>query len=1095
MQQAGEIRLRNGGNLAIRQDNPFPAMVGSLTWILFAVVALFGVVCAGVPVAGLAATAPLSMTDEFTGFNFGKEHGLPDDDVRDILQTRDGFLWVLTQEGLARFDGVGFTVFDRAYNPAFQSDDPRVLAEDQKGNLWVGGKNLLLRMAGNTLVRPTVPGSEKIVHAYELCPDLTDGIWIGGDSTLAHLRDGEADFFGPESGLETGGMVCALHLDATGKLWIGTFGGFFEFDASQKRFSRVSLPGLAPGRVITALALHAGRTGRFWAMFAAAQDAKSFPGFFGWVERQQGSSWAPQMGSGKTNFVFGYGLKFIFEDRRGNVWLPAEENQIHRIRSGSLETLELIFPRGPDLATCVREDHEGSLWMGTLRNGLWRWQPRRMQTFGPSDGLPHENVWALCEGPDGAVWVGTDGGLARFAGGRWEQWTTEHGLSRNSIRALAVDRAGTVWIGTGEGLNSLRDGALTRHPIPGDWFESKIRVILPTRDGALWVAGAASLHRLAGGQRTKFTTAEGLANNDVRALLEDSAGRLWIGTFGGGLQCYEQGRFTTYSTTNGLASGFVWALHQDAEGSLWIGTESGLHRLCEGRIIAFGKAQGLPDNLVNFILEDDLDQLWISHDRGIYRVRRAALVDVAEGRTNTVRCVSYTKADGLPSEETNGQKSHPPACKTRDGRLWFATTKGVVVIDPTQHHEEESPPPVVIERLRATGELVFTRDPQDPLSPEQTLATNDPSVQPAARRSPVRDGKENSKAARAGGFFRSSDNPVYRLPPGSGRVLEFAFTANTFVNPERARFKYRLLGLDEKWIDAGMRRQAFFTNLKPGDYRFQVIAANHHGVWNEIGATCAFHIAPFFYETWWFYLCCGGTALAAIGAFVVWRVQESRKIYRLERQAAVAAERSRIAQDLHDGLGADLTRLSTLAELASDSSSQTSRDNLRKLARTSRETTRGLKDLIWMANPANDTLESFLDRLCQNAEDFLRDTQIRCRFDIAPDLPALPLSLEQRRNLLLVAREALNNVVKHSAASEVRIAVQRREGSLELSIQDNGSGFDSSVVRPGAMGLTGMRRRIESLGGNFHLESAPGAGARIRINVKWQAADHAKPSE
>ncbi|MCL4787212.1 MAG: hypothetical protein KJ070_10520 [Verrucomicrobia bacterium] len=1070
-------------------------MAGSSTCILFAVIALFGGVGAGNPVAGLAATTPLSMTDEFTGFNFGKEHGLPDDDVRDILQTRDGFLWILTQQGLARFDGTGFTVFDRANNPEFQSDDPRALAEDKQGTLWVGGKNLLLRMSHNSLQRVELAGSEKTVHAFQLCAAPDGGMWVGGDSTVALVEDGSVRIFGPESGLETGGMVRALQVDPAGTLYVGTFNGFFRLDAARQQFEHSAVTSHSPGKEIAALALHASRSHQFLGMFAEWHDPKYFHGFRGWVALQRGDAWESPVRVGETNFPFSYGLLFVLEDRSASVWLPAKPDEIHRIRNGTLDTLRLALPRDPDVATRLREDHEGSLWMGTLKSGVWRWQPRRMQSHSAPDALPHENTWAVCEGLNGELWVGTDGGLARLTAGRWEQWTTEHGLSRNNIRALAVDRDGTLWIGTGEGLNSFRNGMVMQHPFPGNWFEAKIRAILPTRDGALWVAGATGLHRLRGADRTKFTTADGLANNDVRALLEDREGRLWIGTFGGGLQCYENGQFTTYSTTNGLASGFVWALHQDAEGSLWIGTESSLHRLREGRITAFGKAQGLPDNLVNFILEDDLDQLWISHDRGIYRVRRAALEDVAEGRTNVVRCVSYTKDDGLPSEETNGQKSYPPACKTRDGRLWFATTKGVVVIDPKQHHEEESPPPVVIERLRATGELVYSRDPQDPLSPERTLATNSPTATLAASRSPVRVGKEIRKEARAGGFFRSSDNPGYRLPPGSGRVLEFAFTANTFVNPERARFKYRLLGLDDKWIDAGMRRQAFFTNLKPGDYRFQVIAANHHGVWNEIGATFAFQIAPFFHETWWFYLLCGGTGLTGVGAFVGWRVRESRKIHRLERLAAVAAERSRIAQDLHDGLGADLTRLSTLAELASDPSFQTSRDHLGKLARTSRETTRGLKDLIWMANPANDTLESFLDRLCQNAEDFLRDTQIRSRFDIAPDLPALPLSLEQRRNLLLVAREALNNVVKHSAASEVRIAVQRRERSLELSIQDNGSGFDSGVVRPGAMGLTGMRCRIENLGGRFQLESAPGAGTRIRINVKWQAADHAKPSE
>ncbi len=1077
MQQQEELRPRRGGCPAKRQGNRYPRPIDQSASTFFAVLVLVGVVAMTDPAAAFAASDPPSMADEFAGFNFRKEHGLPSDDVRDIQQTRDGSLWVLTQQGLARFDGAGFTVFERANSPEFQSDDPRVLAEDSEGHLWVGGRNMVLRMLGTSFERVALADGRKLEHAYQLCPDPKGGMWIGGESTLAYSRDGEVEVFGAESGLETGGLVRALQFDAAGKLWIGTFTGLFEFDAAQKRFARVIMPVRAPGKEIAPLTLHAGRSGQFWGLFAAAKDAKSPPGFFGWIERQQGNSWAPPAGVGMTNLILSYGLKFIFEDSKENIWLAAEPSQIHRLRGGSLETLDLHFSRGPDVASCLSEDHEGNLWMGTLKSGLWRWQPRRMQVYSTPEGLPQENVWALCEGADGAVWVGTDGGLGRFTKGRWETWKTEQGLSRNNIRALAVDREGTVWVGTGEGLNSLRDGKVTRHPIPGDWFEAKIRVILPTRDGALWVAGAASLHRLSGGDRTKFTTAEGLANNDVRALLEDSAGRLWIGTFGSGLQCYEQGRFTTYSTTNGLANGFVWALHQDQAGTLWIGTESGLYRLRDGRIATFGKAQGLPDNLVNSILEDDFGQLWISHDRGIYRVRRAALDDVAEGRTNLVRCVSYTKADGLPSEETNGQKSYPPGCKSRDGRLWFATTKGVVVIDPKLHQTEAAPPLVVIEALRATGDLVFSCHPEDPLSPGRTFN---------AGASPNPAEASNSHSAGPG---------AVQLPPGSGRVLEFSFTANTFVDADRARFKYRLIGLDDRWVEAGARRQAFFTNLKPGDYRFQVIAANHQGIWNETGATYAFRIAPFYYETWWFSFLAGTLTVAAVGGVVAWRIREVRRLHRLERQAAVASERSRIAQDLHDGLGADLTRLTALADLASDAAAVSSRDQLLKLAQHSRAATRGLKDLIWMANPANDTLESFLDRLCQNAEDFLQDTRVACRFDLASDLPPLALPLDARRNLLLVAREALNNVVQHSGASEVRITVRRRAGNLELTMADNGHGFDGDRIRSDALGLSGMRRRVESIGGRFELQSGAGRGTTIQILIPWPTREHARSQE
>lgn len=1077
MQQAEAIRPRKGGYRPNRQARLFPVRARKAACVVVAVPALFGGLGIPSPAAGLATNTPFAMTDEFAGFNFRKEHGLPDDDVRDILQTRDGSLWALTQQGLARFDGAAFTVYDRGNTPDFRDEDPRSLAEDSRGRLWVGGKNMLLRMTANSLQRVVITPDGAREHGFQLCPDMQGGMWIGGETTVTHFTDEQVKVFGAESGLITGGNVRALQMDSSGRLFVGTFDGFFRFDQERQRFVPAIAPVQPGDKPVTALTLHAGRSRRLWARFAQFHDPRYFHGFSGWVAFQQEDAWVSPLNAGKTRLEFGRGLQFLFEDSRGDLWVSGIENQLHRIHAGEHELLRLNLPGHPDIATCLREDHEGSLWMGTLRSGLWRWQPRRMQVYSTMEGLPQENVWALCEGADGAVWVGTDDGLARSALGKWQVWRSEQGLSRNNIRALAVDQAGTVWIGTGQGLNSLRDGKVTRHPIPGDWFEAKIRVILPARDGALWVAGAASLHRLSNGNRTKFTTAEGLANNDVRALLEDSSGRLWIGTFGGGLQCYEQGRFTTYSTTNGLANGFVWALHQDQAGALWIGTESGLYRLRDGHITTFGKAQGLPDNLVNFILEDDFGQLWISHDRGIYRVRRAALDDVAEGRTNLVRCVSYTKADGLPSEETNGQKSYPPGCKSRDGRLWFATTKGVVVIDPKLHQTEAVPPSVVIDGLRATGHLVFSRNPEDPLSPEHMHAPKTSPSQPGDSPSPV-------------GITAAS-----QLPSGSGRVLEFSYTANTFADANRARFKYRLIGLDDQWIEAGTRRQAVFTNLKPGNYRFQVIAANHQGIWNETGATYAFRIAPFYYETWWFYSLCGALIVAGVGGAVAWRMRELRRLHRLERQTAVATERSRIAQDLHDGLGADLTRLTALADLASDAATVSSRDQLRKLAQHSRAATRGLKDLIWMANPANDTLESFLDRLCQNAEDFLQDTSIACRFDLASDLPPLALPLDTRRNLLLVAREALNNVVRHSGATEVLITARRRAGNLELALADNGHGFDGDRIRSDALGLSGMRRRVEGIGGRFELQSGAGSGTLIQILIPWPTREHARTQE
>lgn len=651
------------------------------------------------------------------------------------------------------------------------------------------------------------------------------------------------------------------------------------------------------------------------------------------------------------------------------------------------------------------------------------------------------------------MWIGTEEGVSQLKAGRVRNFTQREGLAKNPVRSIAEDASGSIWIGTGGGLNVFRDGVLRRQTFPHEPERDKTRVVHPARDGALWLGTADGLFHLMDGVWTIFRTTNGLANNDVRALLEDRAGNLWIGTAGSGVQRLSEGKFTSFTTTNGLANNSAWAFHEDNESALWIGTEGGLSRLHHGRLTTYTTRDGLPDNMVNAILEDDFGRLWVSHDRGIYWVRREEFTALADGKIKTLRCVRYDESDGLPSIETNGQKSYPAACKTRDGRLWFPTTKGVAVIDPRQVALDDVPPLASLEQVRANGLVVF------------------------GNRSPdVRAAGMNSTAK-----FQPS---ALHFAPGTARVPEFRYTANTFVAPEKSHFKYRLRGANEHWVDAGTRREAYFADLRPGDYEFEVIAANHRRIWQDQGATFAFGIAPFIYQTSWFYVLCGAGAAGFTAVVVAWRLRELRKIHRLEQQAAITHERSRIAKDLHDGLGADLTRLTLLADLASGESGTSSGEHVRKLSQTSREAARELKELIWVANPANDSVEGLVSRICQNAEDFLRDARIKCRLDIAPDLPGKPVSTEHRRNLLLVTREALNNVVKHAGASEVCIRAKTNGESLQLAIEDDGHGFDPATARPDGLGLSSMRRRIVNLGGTFDLESRPGAGTKILMVIK-----------
>lgn len=1006
------------------------------------------------PTMGLGAAAildPARLSREFTLRSWQKQDGLPDNQVQAIHQTRDGYLWIATRRGVARFDGQRFVVFDRVNTPAMTDEDCRELLEDGLGNFWVGAAQARYQYTGNQA--PTFVRRSELdrTNLHALCGSRAGGLWGANRGVIARIKDGIISEFHVSPSVWNGDDPTALAEDKSGVVWLGLNGGVLRFDPSMSLTAPCYLNREFQTKPIRALAVGASNT--CWMLISETHKPLSGPNR-GWLACLNGTNWVRTPKFAEPDFYFDSRSYFLVKDHTGAWWLPAAADTLHRYQDGEFQTVAATDSGRNDFALCVYPDREGNLWIGNESSGLECWEPRRVSTFTTRDGLPNDNIWSITEAGDGSVWVGSDGGVTRIQAGRITNFTEQQGLTKNTVRSLAVDRAGTVWIGTGDRLNTLHDGKIAQPDFPYLPERTKIRVVLAASDDSIWMGNIDGLHRWRDGRWTSFTVTNGLANQDVRALLEDHQGNLWIGTAGGGMQCLRDGRFTTFSTTNGLVNNFAWALHEDSSGAIWIGTEGGLSRWQGGRIFNYTTRHGLPVNLVNFIVEDDFDRLWIGHDRGLYWVRRDNLNAVAAGQTQTLRCVSYDESDGLPGLETNGQKSYPAACKTRDGRLWFSTTKGVAIIDPRKVGRDDNPPLAAIEQVRANGTMVFGNRADTVLA----SSTNSPA--------------------------RHEAFSTLHFSPGTARVLEFHYTANTFVEPEKARFKYRLRGLSDAWVEADTRREAYFAELRPGDYEFEVIAANHHGVWQEPGAALAFHIAPFFYQTWWFYPLGGGAVLALLIAVVMWRLREVRKMHRLEQRAAITEERSRIAKDLHDGLGADLTRLTLLADLASGEAGDNGGEHARKLSRTSRDATRELKDLIWMAHPANDTVEGLVTRICQTAEDFLRDARIKCRLDLAPTLPTQVLSLEQRRNLLLVAREALNNIVKHASATEVYLRARASHHAVQLTIEDNGRGFDAALARRDGLGLDSMRRRVESLGGTFDLESRPGSGTKILISIK-----------
>jgi signal transduction histidine kinase len=495
----------------------------------------------------------------------------------------------------------------------------------------------------------------------------------------------------------------------------------------------------------------------------------------------------------------------------------------------------------------------------------------------------------------------------------------------------------------------------------------------------------------------------------------------------------------------------------EKDGTLWVGTfGGGLCRLRNGRFVTISTREGLPNNVICHIVDDGQGNFWISSYGGIFRVPKAELNRCADGQLQAVNCLVYGKAEGLSTLECSGG-FQSAGCQTPDGQLWFPTIKGLAVVHPAGVKINPFPPPILIEEVTVDDQLA-------PL-PAPDLSA------PAAQ---------------------------LQIQPGKHR-FEFRYTGLSLVAPEKVRFKYRLDGLESDWVDVGTRRVAYYSYLKPGDYTFRVIACNNDGVWSESGPTLAFTVLPRFWQTWWF---TGGAVLAGIGAVggaarYITRRRLHKKMERLERQRVLENERSRIAKDIHDDLGSNLARIMMLSQSnrAEGEDSQQIVTRLGKVYLTARELTRTMDEIVWAVSPHHDTLDSLVNYLGKFAQDFLNVAGIRCRLVVPIQLPAWPLTAEVRHSLFLAFKEALHNVVKHAAATEVRVSLTLAKSGFSASIEDNGRGFDPASVGTaattndplriaGGNGLANMRKRIGGIGGECQVDSAPGKGTTVRFIVR-----------
>ena len=980
------------------------------------------------------------------------ENGLPAERVTALLQSRDGYLWIGTQNGIARFDGTKFTVFNRANTPQLASDYCNAIVEDSEGNLWLGFRS------GGCLVRKSREGFKSFSlsdrhQSFDDCSLLASrsgGIWCGVGRWLYRLQGDTVKTYPLAADIVAGPIP--LREEEDGTLILGGWELSSCFDPRSNSFERLPLFAGPHERSVMGLCPGSGRDA--WMLSVDSSSNAGAVRSVGHVAVLKEGRLTRQLGTGDEGFVIDMRTRFLTRDLSGDLWLPGEGGGIIRYSSGRYELLPIPRLVEKEFPMCAITDREGNLWIGSDFSGLQRWTPRKVTTFGVKEGLPHNQVWSILQARDHSMWIGTEAGVAHLQNGRFTHYNLGNEPPANAIRSIVQDRDGTIWVGTIRLLESIRNGTLSEQRLPGPWEESKIRCLLAARDGALWVGTARGLSRLANGVPRKITGPAGLKEFDVRALLEDRDGVIWVGTAGAGLYRVPAGDGSLLTTTNCLSSPNIWALHEDSEGELWIGTDNGLNLLKHGRITAFTAQQGLPVNQVDSIVEDNFGRLWISHDAGLYWVPKAQLLEVAAGVRPRVQAVVYDETDGLPTPEFNGQKSNPTACKARDGRLWFPTAKGVVVVDPAKVWLDDAAPLTAIEQARANGKLLFD------------------NAKPAADSVP----RHSSLLASPG---------IWKLPPGGAKVLEFRYVSPTLLAPQKVRFRFRLLGLSDNWIEADDRREAYFTDLRPGDYTFEVVAANHHGVWQQHGATFPFSVAAHLYQSSWFYAASGLGLMSAVLGIGTWRVRELRRIHVLQQFKALAEQRERFARDVHDELGSGLNQI---VNLSGDGNGEAPGANavterLQHIRRVADATLANVGQIVWATNPKYDTLFDLVGYLREFCAEYFELTGIGLTFDFPPEVPALPVTGLFRRQLLLAVKEALQNVVKHAAASEVKVRLALLENRLELCIGDNGRGLAPAGQRRKGEGIDNMSNRVARLGGVLTLQRQADQGTLVTISV------------
>ena len=959
--------------------------------------------------------------------------------INAVVQTPDGYLWLGTEFGLLRFDGVRCVPWPPLPGgEPLRSSNIQNLLVARDGRLWIGTMDGLASWKDGKLTQyPELAGQ----YVLALLEDHEGTVWAGTSATptgrLCAIQRDSVQCYGRDGSL--GRQVVSLFEDRRGNLWAGAATGLWRWKPGPPKLYPLSKP--APE-------IHALNEGHNGALLISIRR--------GIIEVVDGKAEAfPVPGAGTQFNPFG-----LLWDRDGGLWIGTRDRGLLHMHQGRTDSFAQSDGLSGDHINSLFEDREGNIWVATV-NGLDRFRDFAAATISVRQGLSNADVGSVLAARDGSVWIGTRDGLNRWKDGQITvvhkrnrrsltvaarhgvQVIADSGLPDDYVGSLQEDARGRIWVFSPGGVAYFEDGRfIPVSAIPGGYIHS----VAEDRTGGLWVSYDESLLHWYQGSVVERIPWAGLGRKDKAwALAADPVqGGLWVGFWLGGVTYLKGGLVrASYTTADGLGKGRVNSLHTDRDGTLWAATQGGLSRVKDGRVASLTSRNGLPCDAVDGVVEDDAHGFWLNMACGLVRIARPELDAWAADPERTIHVTVFDSSNGVMSHAfTSG--SCPRFTTSRDGKLWFLPLDGVSFVDPHHLPLNKLPPPVHIEQIKADRKIY-----------------------------------DISRGVR--------------LPP-LARDVKIDYTALSFVAPEKVHFRYRLEGQDPDWREVVNEREAQYSNLPPRHYRFRVMACNNSGIWNEAGDSLDFSVDPAYYQTTWFRVLCAAAFLALLWGLYRYRLHQIAREFSAQLEARTE-ERTRIARELHDTLLQSFQALMFHFQAVSDLlPAGEGKEALGKVLDRAdqaiiegRDAIHNIRSSTTVTNELPQAITA-LGKELACAKDGEKDS---VTFRVSVEGPPRALHPIPRDDIYRIAREALRNAFRHAQASQIEAEITYGQDLLRLRIRDDGKGIDPKHLhagRDGHWGLPGMRERAQQIGAQLEIWSEAGAGTEMELRVPGSIA-------